>query len=1044
MRNSTLAALTTVSFSALVIGATPAFAQTQPPAQGSVPPSQLEQCQQLPTPAERQVCIQEHAQPDEPIQEAGEGATLPPAEQIEQVTEGETIVVTGSRIRRNEFNSPDPIQIINPDLAEREGRIDTAEIVQSSPVAAGSFQITDAISSNFVTNGGPGAQTLSLRGLGASRTLVLLNGRRAGPAGTRGAISAFDLNVLPSSIINSVEILKTGASSIYGSDAIAGVVNILTKRSTRGIELQGFASAPFDGGGETYSTSATYGVDFGRGHFLVSGNYYRREAVERRDRDFLLCEEEYLFSPEGERMDIRDPRTGDPKCFNMYGPVVQVFGAIPGGGDLQYNYPGDRLDEFLPEFTGGIGGFTAPSGFYRTGSFNPTAYGLLAYDSPFVHDDTIVPQTERLTFYADGSFEVTPNIELFTELLYNNRETVSRGSRQFFPLQYAFDPVNEGFSGNFFIRPIVHLDSDSSTEVDYYRGVVGARGDYGRLLSGWTWDVYGQYSLSDGSYTRDVIFNDAAELLTLRTSRCAPGQVTSVRGVPCINMNLTDPRVLAGNFTQAERDFLLGEDTGNTEYKQSTLEAVTTGTLFDLPAGPMGVALGAQWRRDEIEDVPGPATLSNNLWGSTAAGITAGHTVSRELFGELEVPLIYNTPLVQRLALNAAGRLTYVDAERDDGVQDDFSDQTYKLGINWEVNDWLRFRGSYGTSFRAPALYELFLSDQTGFLGQLSVDPCIRWGERLAEGQISDRLAQNCASAGVPPDYLGAGSSALIVTGGGIGVLEPETSTAKTVSAIFTPDRGLWDGMRFSIAVDYFDIEVKGEIATLSAANIVSGCYTSEFFPNDPLCALFTRNTDPNSPGAWNITEVRASYLNINRQRNRGVDVTARMTQELGRLGSLNLLGQMTWQIEDEFELFAGTTDDNTGEIGEPRWVGDFNATWRSNPWVATYGLDVIGGVSDREDYLELREECFESPLRGGTVCPVVSADAVFYHSASLTRLINDRFEITLGMSNIFDTAPPRVSSSFSGIGVTGQVPTFGTQYDYLGRRAFINVKARM
>lgn len=1043
MRHSTLVALTTVSFSALAIGATPAFAQTQP-----LTPAEVEQCNRLATPEQRALCIAGQAEPEEPIQESGELATLPPeeaAEQGAQAAQGETIVVTGSRIRRNEYTSTDPIQIINPDLSEKEGKVETAEIIQSAPIAAGSFQITDAISSNFVTNGGQGAQTVSLRGLGAERTLTLLNGRRAGPAGTRGAISSFDLNVLPSSVINSVEILKTGASSIYGSDAIAGVVNILTKRATRGIELQGFVSAPFASGGETYSTSATYGHDFGRGHILVSANYFKRQAVERRDRDFFECTEEYLFSPDGERRDISDPRTGDPVCFNTYGPVIQVFGApgFPGGGDLQFNYPGDRLDEFLPEFTA-TAPFAAPPGFFRVGTFDATAYGLRNANHPVINDDSIIPQTERLTFYGDGSFEVSPSIEMYAEALYNNRKTVDTGSRQFFPLQFAFDPRNEGFDGPFFIRPILLVDSDSNVEVDYYRGVLGARGGFGNMLSGWNWDVHGQYSLSDGTYTRDVIFADSAATLEQRSTACAPGEVTEVRGVPCMDINLTDPRVLNSNFTQAERDYLFGEDTGNTEYKQLSGEAIVTGSVFALPAGDLGVAIGTQIRRDEIEDVPGPTTLADNLWGSTSSGITAGHTITKELFGEVEVPLIYNTPLIQSLTLNAAGRLTYVDAERQDGIEDSFNDRTYKLGFNWEVNDWLRFRGSYGTSFRAPALFELFLADQTGFLSQLTVDPCIRYGERLELGSISQRLADNCAADGVPPDYAGGGSSAEIVTGGGIGVLEPETSTAKTISAIFTPDRGLWDGMRFSLAVDYFDIEVEGEISTLGAGAIVGGCYNSQNFPNDPLCTLFTRSTATTGPSAFNISEVRASYVNINRQRNRGVDLTGRIAQELGRYGTLNLLAQMTWQIEDEFQLFgASEPSDDTGEVGEPRWVGDFNATWRNNPWIVTYGMDVIGGVSQLEDYLETRERCFNSPLRGGEICPVVEADAVFYHSLSATRLIGEKFEFTLGMSNILNTAPPRFSSAFSGIAVTGEVPTFGTQYDYLGRRAFVNVKAR-
>ena len=180
-----------------------------------------------------------------------------------QADEVEAIVVTGSRISTvTPYNSPDPISIVSPDIARKEGRLDLASALQSSPVAAGSTQITAALSSNFVTNGGPGAQTINLRGLGANRTLVLLNGRRAGPAGTRGAVSSFDLNVLPLSIIKDIQILKTGASSIYGSDAIAGVVNILTQDSVEGLKMNFNVSVPFDSGGEEYRISGAYGKVF--------------------------------------------------------------------------------------------------------------------------------------------------------------------------------------------------------------------------------------------------------------------------------------------------------------------------------------------------------------------------------------------------------------------------------------------------------------------------------------------------------------------------------------------------------------------------------------------------------------------------------------------------------------------------------------------------------------------------------------------------------------------------------------------------------------
>src|SRR4051812_16535091 len=238
-----------VSATAILISS-PAWAQTadQPPAPAP---------DQSTLPAEQQLPPTDNQPPPSDVTNPRPATTQPQRDQ--------TIVITGSRIRRTEATSAAPLQIIDPTLSQRQGLNTAAEIIQSSPIASGSTQITSAISTNFVTNGGPGSQTIDLRGLGASRTLVLLNGRRAGPAGTRGAVTAFDLNVLPAGIIRSVEILKDGASSIYGSDAIAGVVNILTKKDTDGLEVGGFGNLHQHKGGEEYDLNATWGKEFSRG-----------------------------------------------------------------------------------------------------------------------------------------------------------------------------------------------------------------------------------------------------------------------------------------------------------------------------------------------------------------------------------------------------------------------------------------------------------------------------------------------------------------------------------------------------------------------------------------------------------------------------------------------------------------------------------------------------------------------------------------------------------------------------------------------------------
>jgi iron complex outermembrane receptor protein len=227
MRSSSSGRLAaTVSLLALAAAFTPGTAL----AQDSQSP---ESCANAPDEAARQACAEAAAQTDATANSGSDAdvpTEVPASADSTQADSSQTIVVTGSRLRRDERNSPDPVTIIDPALAAKEGLFTTAEVLQSSPIAAGSTQITSTISTNFVVNGGEGVQTINLRGLGDNRTLVLLNGRRAGPAGVRGGVSAFDLNVIPVDAIQTVDILKTGASSVYGSDAIAGVVNLITKK----------------------------------------------------------------------------------------------------------------------------------------------------------------------------------------------------------------------------------------------------------------------------------------------------------------------------------------------------------------------------------------------------------------------------------------------------------------------------------------------------------------------------------------------------------------------------------------------------------------------------------------------------------------------------------------------------------------------------------------------------------------------------------------------------------------------------------------------
>lgn len=966
------------------------------------------------------------------------------------------VVVTGSRIRRSEFSSAAPIQVIDPKLGELQGLIDTGALIQSSSVAAGSAQVNAAISSNFVTNGGQGASTISLRGLGAERTLVLLNGRRAGPAGTRGAVNNFDLNVLPQSVIGTVEILKDGASSIYGSDAVAGVVNIITARDTEGFEIDGFVSQPLKDGGEEYRGALTYGKTFDRGHVMAAFDYYRREEVARGDRSYLNCGEERIFDRNGNRKDVVDPRTGKPVCRDLLWGHIWLYDyqyyyspnpsnlIAPNGSNirrLQYDYPGSNLAGLIPPLAPPLdpAQLVAPAGFFPVG-YDTASFSVENADHPFNDFDTVVPKTERFTFYLDGSYELTGGVEAYGEVLLNRRKSYQNGSRQFW--QFGFtsdffgdgtlgDPIVQGITGAALISPTSYTDhSDTSQTVDYMRFVGGLRGEFtGGFMSGWSWDVYGQHSRNDGDYRSDQILQDSIDTQDFRTASCV-GTVTPVGGRDCIDIDWNDPQFLAGNLTPEQRAFLFDTEKGETKYRQTYVEGILTGNLLTLPAGSVGIALGGVWRRDQINDTPGAITLANNAWGNTGAGITKGSSNTKEFFGEIDIPVFRNAPFAQSFDIQAAGRYTDVSTFG--------SDTTYKVGANWQVNDWLRFRGTYGTSFRAPALFELFLADQTSFIDQRNIDPCIQWVNNLANNVISQQIADNCAADGIPGNFNGGAISATVITGGGLGVLDAETSKAKTASVILTPDI-FGERTNVQLAVDYFDIKVTGEVSQLGAASIVFGCYSSDFFPNDPLCSLFQRG-QPAAP--FGIDFVRDSFINVNSQKNRGIDTTLRVDHELwGNMGNLALLAQFTVQFKDTVALFEGTETSVNGEDGEPKWVGDVNLTWDKDDWTVFYGLDLVGPTSDEGDFIRANGDLCLTDVIRGEYCVDAKAEQTIYHNVSVTRKFGEALQVTAGVSNLFDEHPPAVTT------ITGEISTIGTSvfasnYDLVGRRIFANVKA--
>lgn len=997
---------------------------------------------------------------DKPAEEPPADQTAAPASTAPATSEEkkvERVVVTGSRLKKNEFTSSSPIQIITREDSTLEGLNDTAEILQGATVASGSIQIDNTLTGFTSFAPGPGGNSISLRGLGAERTLVLLNGRRIGPAGARGFVGPVDLNTIPSSMVERIEILKDGGSTVYGSDAVAGVVNVITRRNIDGAYLELNGTQPFDGGGETYSINGFWGTKFEHGGISISADYNKREPLVRGDRDYLSCGQDLVTNATtGAPLDLIDPATGRSKCFNVLagfvnpstgGAFVYTPGTAAGGGYLKTLAPAiagalpdvanyRRVSHTFGQVNAYINNLCASPVHGPATPFCASAatiaaekeriwrasQGEVPNDHPQLANQTVISPAERYSVFVQGNYELFGSGEAYTELFFNRRESSQSGWAQLvptIPFGHPFNPFTTPTA-----RPFLHRRTQADQTVDFYRGLVGIRGEFGArmpFLANWSYDLFAQHTRSEADYTTRFAYADRVRATSVAAG-CNPALITisSAPGIGCPTINWFRPETLAsGTFSPEEEAFLYGSETGHTTYSQTIVNGVVDGDVVELPYGTLSAAIGFELRSDELDDTPGPQAQAANFFGSSVAGRTAGSDTVHEVFAEVQVPLFSGLAFVEDLSLSASTRYTNYESYGDGS--------TYKLGVNWQITPEYRLRATTGTSFRAPALFEIFLANNVGFLPQTSVDPCINWG---ASGDPI--LAITCGSpppagVGLAPDFAGGTSGATILSGGGgPGVLNAETSEARTIGFIWTPD---W--IDLSVGLDYWEIEVKDEVDTFGPFNIINSCHTQLPLGSSPFCRLFTRAS------TGGIDEVKDAFVNLNSQVADGLDLTARFGHEFS-FGTFRADAQVTWTFTDEILVFAdGTLEEDNGSLYEPDWTGKLNIRFEHDNWTYFWNVDFVARASNDEEFggSVFNWRSF-TPVNGNAYYKQYGE---FYasHDASIRYRASD-WSIVAGVSNVFDDPPPTISTS-SGSRL-GNAAVLAGQYDILGRTGFLTV----
>jgi iron complex outermembrane receptor protein len=929
----------------------------------------------------------------------------------------ETVTVTGSLLKRPEYLDAVPIQVVPIEAQKASGAFTTADILQATSAAAGSTQINNQFS-GFVIGGGTGIQTINLRGLGANRTLVLLDGQRPGPAGVEGQTgSGFDLNVIPDVILQRVEIVKDGSSSIYGSDAISGVVNLITKKRLDNTQLEAFYSYPQDGGGAQKTISIGTGFNFDKGNIVLAAEFRQQDPLPYKDRSFLNCNRDMVYDASGQQIDRKDDSilagTSLAGCNNLYADTI--IDAYNSGIRFNPTKDGSTIGPFP-----GYKPRPNPSTKYNDPTNPEGAYYTDVLNYPFYGDGWAINKNRNETLYGSSHF-LFGNVTWDNQVLYNYRTTQTQGWRQFFPLvlgptdtentainPYYGVPNNQLPFGLY--QPIMPFPSNDEVSIRYLYLRTGLSGGFGN--SSWSWQANLTHSRSDGYYSHVGI--DAAKTADCSYSSAACGD--------------TPPEYFTSGFLSGQDMGTLVQDVGrlfkgHTTYSQTTANFTANGDLFELPAGPVVGALGAEFRTYAINDQPDPYNAAGGEWGYSSAQVTKGRDHVTEVFGELGIPLLKDLPGVQNLAIDLSTR-----AFRYSSVGD--ASKVWKASLNWQVVPTVRVRGSIGTSYRAPGLYELYLGNQSGFLGQNQIDPCILWPD-----STNQFIRANCAAAGIPGTYAGGGSSAQIFQGGGAGFLKPETSRAKSLGIVWTPAFG-----NFNMALDYFDYKIQGEIATLGALDILRGCYGAQNFPND-FCGMFTRNppNDPTAPNA--ITNVYATFVNINRERERGYDLQFNWSNDFS-FGKLSADAEITYTLSDVTQLFSTSAASgfNSSERvkypGSPQVVGLAHVSWNRGDWTVTWQGEYTGATAsyDADN---------PQPYFGATGYILKDLPSQFRHSLSV-GYDTGKWGVTGGVRNLFNAKPPQISNAAclnQCSGLIGNTQVDASQYDWFGRTYFVRAK---
>jgi len=915
------------------------------------------------------------------------------AAEDEATSSDELITITGSRIKRSEAEGANPVQTFNREDIVLTGINNVGDMLQEIPSVAG------AGTNQSINNGGTGAIRVSLRGLGAARTLVLLNGRRVVASGT-GANASVDLSTIPTSIIERVEVLKDGASAIYGSDAIGGVVNIITRKDFEGAEFNiSRDQSTYDGDGASTDFDFTTGISSSRGSAVVSGYFSKQEAQWSGDRDWSA----YEFDLDPDDMTISEGGSSAPPWgrYNGVNDGHYYQDGVDDEGEPNMVLPAGTCNSF----THGAG--SGPGQSDPTNFSNPTGYDCWDWDKDtynYAPANYHLLPVERYGFFAQGNYEINDMFNFFTEASYSHREASTKlAPEPLAPLVFFGYPDAPYSADNYYNQMYgpTDLDGNAVEIADWRRRVVetGGRSDNyslnttrfvlgfdGEINLDWSYEfsyIYGRNETSNrtgGNFNLDKVALAVGPSFMDADGNIVCGTVANpVDG--CVSLNTFGIPGSASQITQEMLDYVTfeGHDVGVNE--QQIVAFNVFGSAFELPAGPIGVAAGIEHREEKGGDYPDALVALGITTGGSRLPTEGSYSID-------EAYLETNIPVLENLELDLAFRYSDYDTFGDTS--------NYKAGVKYRPTDDLMLRGTFSTAFRAPSTADLF--GGAGITYPTVSDPC------------ATNATATCIADGVPSGGYEALGDQLRQTFGGSIDVEPEEADIFTVGFVYNPE--FIEGL--SLTLDYWDIELTNAISTIGPDVILQGCAATGDY-----CELIDRWPD------GNVLLIDDRTSNVGGVDSAGFDFNMRYHTETD-FGMVNVNLDTTFYKTYDKTLADGTVQQHAGwyvKDGDgnfPEWKSNLNVALTQDDWAASWSMRYIDEVQENWTVW------WSNTVGERTI------DSQVIHNVRFSYFL-ENMTVSVGVNNLLDEDPPFAASGFND-------NTDPRTYDTNGRHIYVSL----